>query len=193
MHPRRLIRDAFVAVLTGLPTTGANVFKSRVRALWETEELPALLVYTQDDRAEIFNEAPRRYERTASVAVEIVARANDDLDDVLDGIADEVEAALFDNPYLLVSDGQGGTVARSADTVLTTTEIKILKEGDTEIGAARLTFDATYYQDAPADVSTTGNPDDLATVGLDWNPGGQLPPAPDDGDHLKDEIEGLDQ
>ena len=44
-HPRTQIRAAVVALLTGLPITGSNVFASRVRPFHDSE-LPALNVLT---------------------------------------------------------------------------------------------------------------------------------------------------
>ena len=47
-HVRKQIRDAIVTLVTGLTTTGSNVFAGRTYALQDSE-LPALRVYTGDE------------------------------------------------------------------------------------------------------------------------------------------------
>ena len=44
-HARQSIRDNVVTAVTGLSTTGTNVFRSRVYPLGENK-LPALCIYT---------------------------------------------------------------------------------------------------------------------------------------------------
>jgi len=50
-HVRQSIRDNVVTAVTGLSTTGSNVFRSRVYPLG-TNKLPALCVYTDCDTVE---------------------------------------------------------------------------------------------------------------------------------------------
>ena len=50
-HVRQSIRDNVVTVVTGLTTTGTNVFRSRVYPLGENK-LPALCVYTAAEEVE---------------------------------------------------------------------------------------------------------------------------------------------
>jgi hypothetical protein len=45
-HLRQQIRAAMAAQLTGLATTGNNVYVSRTRALPQGASLPALRIYT---------------------------------------------------------------------------------------------------------------------------------------------------
>jgi hypothetical protein len=49
-HVRAQIADAVIAALTGLPITGANVFKGRTRPLAKGHP-PSLLVYVRSERA----------------------------------------------------------------------------------------------------------------------------------------------
>ena len=52
-HLRRQIREEVaVNLLTGLSTTGSNVFQSHVYPL-ENADLPALCVYTQEEEEEV--------------------------------------------------------------------------------------------------------------------------------------------
>ena len=50
-HIRQSIRDNAVTAVTGLLTTGSNVFRSRVYPLG-TNKLPALYVYTDSEVVE---------------------------------------------------------------------------------------------------------------------------------------------
>ena len=50
-HIRQSIRDNAVTAITGLSTTGSNVFRSRVYPLG-TNKLPALCVYTDSETVE---------------------------------------------------------------------------------------------------------------------------------------------
>ena len=93
-HLRTQIRDRIVTVLTGLATTGAGVYKSRVFAV-SSDNLPCILVYTGDEVSEPVNmSGDRRYERTVTVKVEALTMGVDGHDDQLDQIGLEVEAAI---------------------------------------------------------------------------------------------------
>ena len=50
-HVRQSIRDNIVTAVTGLSTTGSNVFRSRVYPLG-TNKLPALYVYSNAETVE---------------------------------------------------------------------------------------------------------------------------------------------
>ena len=51
-HLRRQIRERAATTLTGLTTTGSNVFQSRYYSM-ESVGLPGLCIYTKDEEAEI--------------------------------------------------------------------------------------------------------------------------------------------
>ena len=51
-HLRRQIRERIVTDVTGLSTTGSNVFQSRIYPI-EASKLPCLLVYDTDETVEI--------------------------------------------------------------------------------------------------------------------------------------------
>lgn len=93
-HVRKQLRDAVVSALTGLATTGTNVFGSRVRPL-EDSAIPGLLVFlTDEDSQDVTVSDPVLQERLQEVRVEGYAKADTALDDTLDQIAKEVEVAL---------------------------------------------------------------------------------------------------
>ena len=50
-HVRQQIRDQIVTALTGLTTTGSNVFRSRIFPLEQTK-LPALCIFTKSEATE---------------------------------------------------------------------------------------------------------------------------------------------
>ena len=100
-HPRQTIRDALKTRLTGLVTTGANVFTSRIRPLRDNE-LPAIVISTglEDmggrDNTYLYGNLPIR--RAMEVNIDICVRAVTGAEDTADDVLAEIEAALFDTP-----------------------------------------------------------------------------------------------
>jgi hypothetical protein len=94
-HVHRQIREAAAAALTGLASTGANVYTNRLYPL-NFAALPALRVSLDDEQAEPTSvHAPVILQRTAVLVVECCVQADDDsLDDTCDQMAKEVETAL---------------------------------------------------------------------------------------------------
>lgn len=94
-HVRQQLREAIATALTGLTTTGANVFQSRVYAMQDTG-LPGLVIRTDADEVveRTIGGATRSITRDVSVVVQGMAKATANLDDTLDTIAKEVETAL---------------------------------------------------------------------------------------------------
>lgn len=94
-HVHRQIREAAAAALTGLASTGANVYANRLYPL-PAAALPALRVSLDDEQAEpVSVHAPVTLQRTATLVVECCAQADDDsLDDTCDQMAKEVETTL---------------------------------------------------------------------------------------------------
>lgn len=93
-HAHRQIREALKTALTGLPTTGTNVFANRLAAIPENK-LPALRLYADSETAAPQDmDAPYLQERALTVAVECCAKESANLDDTLDQISMEVEIAL---------------------------------------------------------------------------------------------------
>ena len=58
-HYRQQIRERVATTLTGLTTTGSNVFQSRVYPI-EENKLPCLLIYTKDETSEPLAMSPPR-------------------------------------------------------------------------------------------------------------------------------------
>ena len=69
-HVRQSIRDNVVTAVTGLSTTGSNVFRSRVYPLG-TNKLPALCVYTDSEVVEYNRlDRVRDVDRTVDIVIE---------------------------------------------------------------------------------------------------------------------------
>lgn len=134
---RKAIRKNIATALMNNTDAEANVFASRTRKI-SAKSLPAILVYTREETAEVFNESPRELKRVVSVAIEIAARADEDLDDQLDDIAQQVEDIMSEQQTL-------EDVA--SDVLLTRTEIQLTADGDNQHGACILTYDVTYYEE----------------------------------------------
>lgn len=135
MHIRKQIRDKFETILTGLATTGSNVFASRVYPLDTRKDLPALVIINDKDEVRAHNpriKQPRLQERRMGISVYGVASDPKLLDDVLDTIAEEVETVLFLNPTL------DGLVLQ---TELVNIEAALSAEGDEPHGRIRMQFE----------------------------------------------------
>jgi hypothetical protein len=94
-HIRTSIRDNIKTTLTGLSTTGSNIFASRVYPL-NTQKLPGIILYTESESTtDLSMRPPRTQMRTMSVTAEIYVRGVSDYDDTIDTISAEIEAALY--------------------------------------------------------------------------------------------------
>lgn len=135
-HIRQQIREYIGTTLTGLTTTGSNVYESRVYPL-ENAKLPALIIYTKSETSEpIVIGTDRVMSRELSVVVEGYAKATSDFDDTIDTISKEVEQAIAADRTL---DG------KAKDTYLESTEIEFNGEGEKPLGYVSLTFLTNYY------------------------------------------------
>jgi hypothetical protein len=134
-HARQQIRDAVVTAVTGLATTGSNVFRTRIHPL-DQQSLPALLVYTLEEASEAdAMGASRSLLRSLRVAIDAVVQQVTDLDDLLDDIAAEVETAVDSNAAL------NGLVR---DITLDSSSITKSGEGEQSALGLRLVFTALY-------------------------------------------------
>jgi len=94
-HARQQIREAVAALLTGLATSGPRVYQERTRPL-DAADLPGLVITTDEERINDETVAfPPTQMRELTVTVTAVARATSALDDTLDTMVAEVEAALY--------------------------------------------------------------------------------------------------
>ena len=134
-HVRQQIREKVGTTLTGLTTTGSNIYESRVYPL-EAGNLPALVVYTKNEESEpIVIGTNRLSSRNLSLIVEIYAKTTPNFDDTIDTISKEVEVAIAADTTL---DGL------TKDIYLESTEIEYNGEGEQPVGYATLTFLTNY-------------------------------------------------
>jgi hypothetical protein len=141
-HARKQIRDAVVALVTDLATTGRNVFPSRVYSLAD-EELPSLSVFTIDGNSdEVVTKVTLGntgkfplFKRDCPLLIEGHAKISDDIDDVLDQISLEVEVAMSDP--LTIGE-------RTVPAQLRSTSKELSGEGEDQIGVVRLLYIVTY-------------------------------------------------
>lgn len=142
-HLRKQVRTYATTLLTGLATTGQNVFADRARLL-DQAKLPALRIYLGDESIDMKEPmAPRLRERQLVLIVQAVVAANAGYDDTMDAIVKEVELA-FDGDNTL-----GGLVKAIEPHEYPRPQFS--GEGDTILGSQELRFMALYYlrQGAP--------------------------------------------
>mgnify|MGYP003673823749 CR=1 FL=1 len=141
-HVRMQIRNQVVTQLTGLTTTAARVFDSRVYPL-EDANLPALLIYTKSETSEPIEIGTNRTsERLLSLNIEAYVKSTTNFEDTLDTICKEVEQAIAADPTLS---------GKAKDCYL---EIEFNAEGEKPLAFATLTFLTSYYvQEQSPDVA----------------------------------------
>lgn len=134
-HIRKSIRDNITTALTGLTTTGSNVYQTRFYPLAEAK-LPALTVYTKSEATEYGTiNPPRTQMRTLEVTVEAYVSGNSGVDDTLDTIAVEVEEAL-------ATDVTRGGNAK--DTLITSFDADFSGDGENPVGVGRFSIQVVY-------------------------------------------------
>jgi len=134
-HVRKQIRDNIVTTLTGLTTTGSNVYRTRVYPI-EEGKLPALLIYADSEVAQIATITPPRTQmRVLTVRVEAFVKGVSNYDNLLDTIAEEVEEAL-------AVDVTRNSLAK--DTRVTGFEAEFSGEGDQPVATGSFTIEVDY-------------------------------------------------
>jgi len=135
-HVRMQIRNQVVTQLTGLTTTAARVFDSRVYPL-EDANLPALLIYTKSETSEPIEIGTNRTsERLLSLNIEAYVKSTTNFEDTLDTICKEVEQAIAADPTLS---------GKAKDCYIESTEIEFNAEGEKPLAFATLIFLTSYY------------------------------------------------
>ena len=135
-HVRKQVRAAAVSDLTGLATTGANVFNARVKPIRE-QDMPCLNVFLLDENSDW--DAQGTMVRTGDLVIEGRTQGGDDLFDLLDAIAAEVETAIYaETPEL-----EG--LLHNIGTPRTQIELQDTQQGaDRRTGIIRILFPVQY-------------------------------------------------
>ena len=128
---RQTIRGKVETLLTGLTTTGANVYANRV---YPHDTLPCISIYTLSESV-LETTLNGAQTRLLNLIVEGRAKVNDTLDDTLDTIALEIETALLADQELTGS-------AKILE--LSETEIEIFDDLEKPAGVMRLLFSIHY-------------------------------------------------
>lgn len=133
-HVRQSIRSNIETTLTGLTTTGSNVFASRVYPI-QSAAMPGLCIYTSSETIEAQTiKPPRGLIRSLEVSVEAYVE-NASADDTLDTICAEVETAM-------TTDLTRGGYAK--DTRLISFEAEFADGGERPVVVGRLLFEILY-------------------------------------------------
>lgn len=134
-HVRQQIRDRLATLVTGLTTTGANVYKMRRYAL-DDSKLPAVLVYTMDESSSLITIGSRTLRRNINVSVEIIVKGlSTTISNTLDTACVEVEEAI-------AADFTLNGLAKSC--ILTATEIDVIVEGENTLSTAKMNYAVEY-------------------------------------------------
>ena len=146
MHYRQRIRDAVKDSLLAASTLAStNVFTSRAKPVLEIlqRQQMVLSVYTSDESS---TKSPDSHNlvRTLIVSIEGMAGGGDDLDDMLDTLADQVEAAIDSDPTL------GNLLTEEMELQSTTSEITA--RGNQQVGAFRMDYSCIYMTELIAEI-----------------------------------------
>ena len=143
-HPRKTVRASAITALTGLTTTGSNVFESQVYPL-EDSDLPALRVYTRNDT---FGTLEREYTsvsaawsgyaRQIELVVEVVVKSATTPDATVDTICEEVEAAL---------EAKSAWTSNVGQVTYDRTEIEFSADAEIRQATAFITYLISWFPD----------------------------------------------
>jgi len=134
-HLRRQIRERAATTLTGLTTTGSNVFQSRVYPM-ESAGLPGLCIYTTEETVEMQSMGGTRHvSRDLTLIVEGYATDSANVDDTLDQIGKEIEVAMSGD--ITLND-------LAQDSYLSSVEITLSGDGSTGIGKITHSYIVVY-------------------------------------------------
>jgi|TARA_R110000744_G_scaffold318871_1_gene425243 hypothetical protein len=134
-HVRESIRNQITSTLTGLGTTGSNVFKTRFFPLAEAK-LPAICIYSRSERSEYATiTIPRTVLHEVDFTVEAYVKAKADVENTIDDISVEVSEAL-------ATDVTRGGLAK--DTRVIDFSFDFNAEGEQPIGIATFTIVVDY-------------------------------------------------
>lgn len=133
-NSRADIRSALQSMLSGATSAGTNVYSNRRTALWESE-LPAILIYSNQESATPESQRVLRYIRTLELLIEVRVQATTAVDDDVDDLLGEIEDLIYADPSI------GGTVLKA---IQTNTEFRVDSDADQDIGVGVLTFECQY-------------------------------------------------
>jgi len=131
-HARQQIREQLATTLTGLTTTASRVYDTR---LYAYDTLPCLTVYADKDTVDEERSQAGKHWHDLALRVEARAKAKDSVEDTIDTICAEIEAAIYADTTLN---------SKVVDVFIADTQIEYSVEQDQPIALATLTLNATY-------------------------------------------------
>lgn len=180
-HPRKLIRHAVRDLLlektSGNHVTAADDRVTTTQILpFRRSELPAISIYTLDEETNVEQSsaiAPVELVRELELVIAGWVEAGSNVDDAMDDLALEIEAAMGSDPYL------GGL---TASAILLSTTMDPRGEGDSLIGLITLTYGVTYRSAIP-ELPVSDEMDDFLRAGVTYQPPGTI-----DDEAARDEV-----
>ena len=143
-HARQQIREQLATTLTGLATTASRVYDTR---LYAYDQLPCLTVYADRDTVDEEQSQGTKHWHNLALRVEARAKAKASVEDTIDTICAEIEAAIYADTTLN---------SKVVDVFLADTQIEYSVEQDQPIALATLTLNA-IYRVAPGAPTTLAN------------------------------------
>ena len=137
---KRKMKEFVQTKLLNKTDAGARVYIGRSIPT-NSEDLPAILIYSTGENISRFNEAPKNYQRNMNLLVECIAAGNDDddLDIRLETLAEKVEA-------LLEIDETLGGIANKLE--LAGSDYQSEPDAASPLGNLALRFNVEFYTDA---------------------------------------------
>ena len=137
MHLRKQIKEQVVAILkASIPEVENRVYSNQIRKI-RSSELPFINIASNTESGEIFNTAPRSYDKRYSYTVEIFSD-NENLEEELDLISGKVEELL------MINEDLNQIVA---DNIFISADYGFDYENKGAVSACKLTFEARYDQE----------------------------------------------
>lgn len=137
-HARTQIRNAVKSLLSGISEFNGHVFSNRFSNL-QISELPSANVFCLQESNAPGDIHGLSIERTLQLGISIKHAVTDNIDAVLDELAELVEVALDSQPTL------GGLVR---GLQLTATQIQINEDNAEAVGEALLQYQIIYFTQA---------------------------------------------
>ena len=145
MKPRKQIRQKVFDLIKDETDFGERVFLSRKVPLNHDEDESldgSIIVFVEKETATVWNQSPKTYKKTLSVAVAVVKSLKPDdvesIEDQLETIAEQVQDILEENDTL---DGLCSECDYQSSDPLSNTD------GEYVEGAIKLTYSITYYEE----------------------------------------------
>ncbi len=134
MHARTQIRNDIVGCLSTSLPEGVGVIASR-RLPLTPQDLPRVLVYTDHEQSEIYNESPRVTKNTLDLTIEILVSDSEATERKLDDLCFATESALS---AMILENTCISKIVLKSTTIDSSTQTENL------LGIAKMVFEVIY-------------------------------------------------